>query len=284
MKIAVSVATLLASCQAERSPSVAIFFENVVTNAVESAPSAKRSRNRFGTRKAIRKMSRLRVAPKSPAKTCSRTSPRIRDDITAIPTTPVARVLTRWFGAGSSVTEATEQRSRNLRKQNQCSACHCDAPFFEKYLIETPASLIFPHGDIRDSRISSDAQRVKRHHVTRLPNNCDEAALRFRCALFDFRDEEALIKKRGHDQDHGDTDESADAVELVQIPQIVQEELGQRRHEKRHAGVAHPARFLSHAREQECESKERPRDGVGHVAGKISRERKSQRRAILPAT
>ena len=38
----------------------------------------------------------------------------------AIPTTPVARVLTRWFEITGSVTDATEQRSGNLRKRNQC--------------------------------------------------------------------------------------------------------------------------------------------------------------------
>src|SRR5207302_1394834 len=40
MKTAVRVATLLPSRQADSSPSVAIFRENVVMNAVESAPSA----------------------------------------------------------------------------------------------------------------------------------------------------------------------------------------------------------------------------------------------------
>ena len=59
MKTAASVATLLARCHADSSPSVAIRFENVVMNAVESAPSAKRSRNMFGTRNAIRKASEL---------------------------------------------------------------------------------------------------------------------------------------------------------------------------------------------------------------------------------
>ena len=93
MKTAVSVATLLARRQAASSPSVAIFFENVVMNAVESAPSANRSRNRFGRRKAIRKASRSFPAPKSPAKICSRIRPRTRLERTASPTTPVARVL-----------------------------------------------------------------------------------------------------------------------------------------------------------------------------------------------
>ncbi len=45
-------------------------------NAVESAPSANKSRNRFGTRNAIRNASRFLPAPKSPAKTCSRINPK----------------------------------------------------------------------------------------------------------------------------------------------------------------------------------------------------------------
>ena len=57
MKTTVRVATLLASRQADSSPSVAIFFENVVMKAVERAPSAKRSRNMLGTRNAIRNAS-----------------------------------------------------------------------------------------------------------------------------------------------------------------------------------------------------------------------------------
>ena len=95
MKIAVSVATLFASRHADSSPSVAIFCENVVMNAVESAPSAKRSRNMFGKRKAIRNASRFLPAPKSPANTCSRISPSTRLHRIAILTIPVARVLTR---------------------------------------------------------------------------------------------------------------------------------------------------------------------------------------------
>jgi hypothetical protein len=45
-------------------------------------------------------------------------SPRTRLHKIAMPTTPVARVLTRWFWIAGSVTDATEQRSRSLRKQN----------------------------------------------------------------------------------------------------------------------------------------------------------------------
>ena len=93
MKAAVSVTTLFASRHADSSPSVAIFFENVVMNAVESAPSANRSRNKFGSRNAIKNASRFFPAPKSPANTCSRISPRTRLHKIAMPTTPVARVL-----------------------------------------------------------------------------------------------------------------------------------------------------------------------------------------------
>jgi hypothetical protein len=118
MKTRVSVATLLASRHAEVSPSVAMRREKVVTKAVESAPSAKRSRNIFGARNAVRNASMLREAPKSDAKTTSRSRPRTRLHKIAMPTMPVARVLTRWFGIGGSVTEAKEQRSRRLRKGN----------------------------------------------------------------------------------------------------------------------------------------------------------------------
>ena len=69
--------------------------ENVVTNAVESAPSAKRSRNMFGARNAVRKASMFFEAPKSAAITVSRTSPSSRLHITARPTMLVAFVLTR---------------------------------------------------------------------------------------------------------------------------------------------------------------------------------------------
>ena len=93
MKTAVSVATLLASRHADWSPSIAIFFENVVMKAVESAPSANRSRNRFGNRNAIKNASRFLPAPNNPANTISRIKPRTRLDRMAMPTTPVARVL-----------------------------------------------------------------------------------------------------------------------------------------------------------------------------------------------
>src|SRR6476646_3842319 len=120
MKMTVSVATLFARRHADSSPSVAIFFEKVVMNAVESAPSANKSRNMLGTRNAIRKASRFFPAPKSAAKRTSRIRPSTRLERMAMPTMPVARVLTRLFaGSAASFTDATEQRSRVLRKRNQ---------------------------------------------------------------------------------------------------------------------------------------------------------------------
>ena len=52
MKTAASVIIRLASTQAFSGPSDFTFLENVVTNACESAPSANKSRNKFGTRNA----------------------------------------------------------------------------------------------------------------------------------------------------------------------------------------------------------------------------------------
>src|SRR4029077_8966478 len=115
MKTAVSVATLFARRHADSSPSTAIFFENVVMNAVDSAPSANKSRSRFGNRNAIRNASRFLPAPKRPAKTVSRIKPSTRLDRIAMPTTPAARVLPRR----SSAAVIGEQRtaSDDLRKQ-----------------------------------------------------------------------------------------------------------------------------------------------------------------------
>ena len=104
--------TLFASRQAAGSPSVAIFLEKVVMNAVESAPSAKRSRSRFGVLNAIVKASIERPAPKSVPKTSSRTSPSTRVHITARPTSPAALVLSAipgrmaWRRAGVGVSHA----------------------------------------------------------------------------------------------------------------------------------------------------------------------------------
>src|SRR3954454_23519427 len=110
MKITVRVATLFARRQADSSPSVAIFLEKVVMNAVERAPSAKRSRNMLGTRNAIRKASRFFPAPKRAANNTSRIRPRTRLERIAMPTMPVARVLTRLF-AGIAASFTAQQNS-----------------------------------------------------------------------------------------------------------------------------------------------------------------------------
>src|SRR5260370_12589151 len=67
--------------------------------AVESAPSANKSRSKFGNRNAIKKASRYFPAPNKPANTISRIKPRTRLDKMAMPTTPVARVLIRRSSA-----------------------------------------------------------------------------------------------------------------------------------------------------------------------------------------
>ena len=118
MKTAVSVATLFANRHADSSPSTAIFFENVVMNAVESAPSANKSRNKFGKRNAIRNASRFRPAPKRPANTISRIKPSSRLDRIARPTTPAARVLPRRSSAafiGEQRTASEDLRKKKLR-------------------------------------------------------------------------------------------------------------------------------------------------------------------------
>ncbi len=106
MKTRASVATLLARRHAAASSSLVIFSVNVVMNAVERAPSAKRSRNKFGARKAAMKASICALAPKSAAKTCSRTRPSKRLDITARLTRPadfVLILLTAAAGRGAAL-------------------------------------------------------------------------------------------------------------------------------------------------------------------------------------
>ena len=98
MKTVVRVAILEASFQADASPSVAIRWEKTVTKAVERAPSAKRSRNKLGALKAVRKASIPLPAPKSPAKINSRASPRTRLSITAPATIPAALVFNASLG------------------------------------------------------------------------------------------------------------------------------------------------------------------------------------------
>ena len=93
-----NVAILLASAHAEASSPVVVFLEKTVTKAVESAPSAKRSRKRLGMRKATLKASMAMPAPKSAARICSLANPSKRLHITATPTIPAARVLSSLLG------------------------------------------------------------------------------------------------------------------------------------------------------------------------------------------
>jgi hypothetical protein len=122
MKTAVSVATLFARRHADSSPSTAIFFENVVMNAVDSAPSANKSRSRLGNRNAIKNASRFFPAPKRAANTISRINPRTRLDRIAIPTIPAARVLPRQSSAaviGEQRTESQDLRKQKLHEQKK---------------------------------------------------------------------------------------------------------------------------------------------------------------------
>ena len=73
--IAVSVATLSASRQAAASPPRAMVLLKVVTKAVDSAPSANRSRSRLGMRNAAVKASMAPPPPNSAAQICSRANP-----------------------------------------------------------------------------------------------------------------------------------------------------------------------------------------------------------------
>src|SRR5262252_291001 len=89
----VSVATLLARRQAA-APSWRVTVRvKTVTNAVERAPSANKSRSRFGMRKAMVNASITRPPPNSAAKICSRARPSTRLQSTARPTTPAALVF-----------------------------------------------------------------------------------------------------------------------------------------------------------------------------------------------
>jgi hypothetical protein len=94
--------TRLASRQAAPAPWRVRVCENVVTNAADRAPSAKRSRSRLGMRKAVMNASSSRPAPKTIAKTCSRTRPRMRLPNTARLTTPAWRTITSWVGSAST--------------------------------------------------------------------------------------------------------------------------------------------------------------------------------------
>ncbi len=96
-----------ASSHADLSPSVFIFCENTVTNAVLNAPSANRSRSMFGVRKATMKQSRT-LSLKSAAKIMSRISPSTRLHMMASATMPVvfadAAISSCGGGGGGSGT------------------------------------------------------------------------------------------------------------------------------------------------------------------------------------
>ena len=70
---------------ADSFPAVVRWRVNVGTNALLIAPSANRSRTRFGTRKATLYASVASPAPNSAARTCSRTTPSTRLVIVAAP-------------------------------------------------------------------------------------------------------------------------------------------------------------------------------------------------------
>ena len=92
IKTVASVSILEASAHAAAEPSFSSFWEKTVMKAVESAPSAKRSRRRFGNRKAMRK-SPIDAVPNMALKRTSRTNPSTRLSMTAAAITPLARVL-----------------------------------------------------------------------------------------------------------------------------------------------------------------------------------------------
>ncbi len=92
MKVSVE-RTSRARCQADSAPSFSHVLVKVVVNAVESAPSAKRSRSKFGIRNAAKNASANIVVPNMKAKICSRTTPSRREPITAMPTTIAERLL-----------------------------------------------------------------------------------------------------------------------------------------------------------------------------------------------
>src|SRR6202020_2921429 len=103
---AVSVATLLARRHAASLPPRAMVLLKVVTKAVDSAPSANRSRSRFGMRKAAVKASIAMPPPNSAAKICSRKSPSSRLHITARPMMPAALVFRRLLRSSVAIAAA----------------------------------------------------------------------------------------------------------------------------------------------------------------------------------
>src|SRR4051794_11558806 len=177
MKTAVSVATLFASRHADSSPSTAIFFENVVMNAVESAPSANKSRSKFGRRNAIKNASRYFPAPNKPANTVSRIKPRRRLDRMASPTTPVARVLIRRSSAvaiGEERTASVDLRKQKLHRttagethlRNCCSGA-CAKHGANRRLTQTPLQRL--DADLRKQKLLRLIAPMRFHEGTSTP-------------------------------------------------------------------------------------------------------------------
>ena len=102
----VSVATLFASRQAAPSPSRAMVLLKVVTKAVDSAPSANRSRSRFGMRNATVKASIALPPPNNAAQICSRARPSKRLHITARPMIAAALVFSRSVRMSGAIESA----------------------------------------------------------------------------------------------------------------------------------------------------------------------------------
>ncbi len=89
--------TRRASRNARSSPSRVSSLANVGTNAEASAPSAKKSRSRFGIRKARKNALASPAAPSSAANTISRTRPPTREPAVASDTRPAVRATLSGF-------------------------------------------------------------------------------------------------------------------------------------------------------------------------------------------
>src|SRR5271156_751576 len=94
--------TSRARCHDAAGPSFSHVLVKVAVNAVESAPSAKRSRSRFGIRNAAIKTSERLAAPNMKAKTTSRSKPIRREPRTEMRTTTVERLEPRFLGPGGA--------------------------------------------------------------------------------------------------------------------------------------------------------------------------------------
>ncbi len=98
-------ATCAASSRTSSWPRWLLYSPRIGTKAWENAPSANRRRSRFGSRKATKKASVSRLAPKAQAMTTSRTSPSTRESTVLAPTVAVdlsRRVLNRATGRAGS--------------------------------------------------------------------------------------------------------------------------------------------------------------------------------------